>query len=637
MRHRTTAIILLLLLVYTQAGWAAPVTVQAQLSESTIYLGESVHLELRLTGLRHLDPPTIDHPDIDITSEGGQSFNNSSLTIINGRTTRLEEFAYVVRYRLRPRTTGALKIPAIAITHEGRTYQSQSVTLVVKEPSAQDLLLVQMYTDKPGYVLGENITLRLDVSLRKLTMNGKKLDVDPFFREQPPHLQIPWFASLEDWKTEELETFVQPFLGHQSPGFFINDYYDQRSVFRDERLTFTLPRHDTSRTRPTGTLSYFTYRLEKVFRPIRAGVQTIPSVLVKATLPTQIDARGRAQRTEKIVASSQPLTVEVLPVPSAGQPASFSGGVGRFRLKADATPTALKVGDPLSLTVTVRGEENSLLETVRPLHLQDQPALAQDFKIHTDPPAVKTEADTKTFTYTLRPRHAEVRAVPPIDMAYYDPETGRFHVLQSDPVPLQVEGAPTLAASDVIVTSEVRPQSRLGRALAEGLLANYTGTEVLAPQQAKLRITPLMGSLFIVPPVAYVLALFGQQWVRRRQQHPGRQRSKKAARTALSALHALKSRQHVEDAAICEGVHRALTSYISDKLDLTRAGLTVDDVTHQLQIRGLEQGLVDQVEALLHLCDNARYAPGTLAVAQLTGLIEDAETLVQRLEVSARL
>ena len=45
-----------------------------------------------------------------------------------------------------------------------------------------------------------------------------------------------------------------------------------------------------------------------------------------------------------------------------------------------------------------------------PPRLQDQTAVAQDFKISSDPPTVTTATDSKTFTYTLRPRHERVRA-----------------------------------------------------------------------------------------------------------------------------------------------------------------------------------------------------------------------------------
>ena len=618
-------------------GLAAEVEVRAQLSDAAIYLGDTAELEVRVSGIRDPKPTTLKIPGLEIHHAGDQRFNNSSISIINGRTTRIEDVGYVTRYRLQPQNAGTFRIPAITITHEGKTYQSQSLSLTVKKPNDQDYLLVNVSTDKASYVLGERVILTLELSLRKLTLNGRELDVEPFFPKQPPHLQIPWFDSLGDWKTADLQDFVQPFLNQRDPGFYINEYVDQRSFFGRDRIAFTLPRRTTRLTRPSGTFSYFTYRLQKTFHPIRAGTQTIAPVLVKATLPTQIESLSRIRSRQTVVASSEPLTVTIHPVPSANRPDSFNGGVGRFELSADAAPTALRVGDPLTLTLTVQGEPGSLLETVRPLALHEQADLAEAFKVPADPPAVKTENNAKIFTYTLRPRQADVRAIPPIEMAYYDPDTKRFEQVYSDSIALRVEGAAALDTSDVVVIEDRSPKSRLGRELAEGLLANYTGSEVLTPQQDRLRFTPLMGAVLIFPPAAYLLTLLGQQWTRQRRLHPERQRSKQAARVALSTLHGLKTQSDGDDAHLCEGIHRALTGYIRDKLDLSSAGLTVDDVTQHLRTRGVEAPLIDQTHAIFHLCDNARYAPGNLAVAQRTSLIEDAERVVRQLEDSAQL
>jgi hypothetical protein len=622
----------LLLLSTPSMLWAADeVSVQARLSESKIYFGERVRLELRVNGVREIEAPDIQLPDIDVTALGGQSFSNSSITIINGRTTRLEDFGYIANYDLRPRKAGTLRLPPVVVSYQGKTYASQPLQLWVREPAEQDLLLVDVFTDKPAYVLGERVTVTLEVSLRKLMVNGRALDIDPFFREQPPHIRIPWFEGLGEWKTSDLKSFVRPYLQPGHSGFYINDYYDERSFFRSNRLTFTLPRHETRRERPHGTFRYFTYRLQKTFRPTRAGVETIPPVLVRGTLPVEIDTRGRASQTERVVASSQPVTVEIRPVPSQGQPPGFNGAVGRFHLQVSAEPTHLQVGDPLTLTVTVHGEQDSLLDTVRPLALQKQATLDKDFKIHTDPPQVKTEQQSKTFTYTIRPRRADVRAVPAIEMAYYEPESGRFKVLSSDPIPIQVEAAVTMSDSEVVVTSKARPANTLGQQLGEGLLANYTGDDILTPQHAEVRLTPLRFAAFLLPPLAYlVMVLIG--WLMQRRQSPELLRRKRAARTALNALRQLKQHRDGHEAEICEGVRSALLGYVGDKLNLTSAGLTVDDVTQQMSARRLEQDLIERTEHLLHLCDGVRYAPGTLAVVRLNGLVERAESLVQRLE-----
>src|SRR5947208_15036017 len=102
------------------ASGATTVTMQARLAESEIYLGESTSLELRINGIRNPEPPDLTHPDINVTKAGGQSFNNSSYTMINGQIRQTEEFGYVMRYLLRPHRAGTLEIPPLSMAHEGK-------------------------------------------------------------------------------------------------------------------------------------------------------------------------------------------------------------------------------------------------------------------------------------------------------------------------------------------------------------------------------------------------------------------------------------------------------------------------------------------------------------------------------------
>jgi hypothetical protein len=62
---------------------------------------------------------------------------------------------------------------------------------------------------------------------------------------------------------------------------------------------------------------------------------------------------------QKLVATSQQIPVKVIPLPTEGKPASFSGAVGDFTLNATATPTeGLKVGDPIAIELTLEGAGN---------------------------------------------------------------------------------------------------------------------------------------------------------------------------------------------------------------------------------------------------------------------------------------
>src|SRR5262245_15952649 len=125
---------LCLLYAVQHASGATVVSVQARLADADVYLGESTSLELRINGIRNPEPPDLSHPDIDITKAGGQSFNNSSYTMINGQIRQNEEFGYVARYLLWPHRAGTLEIPPLTVVHEGQTYRSNPLTLRVQRP-----------------------------------------------------------------------------------------------------------------------------------------------------------------------------------------------------------------------------------------------------------------------------------------------------------------------------------------------------------------------------------------------------------------------------------------------------------------------------------------------------------------------
>ena len=610
---------------------AEGVSAHVELAESEIFLGESVELKVRIEGVRQAVPPDVRHPDIAVSFEGGQTFSDVTYTITNGQTRQVETFGYTARYILRPQRAGVLSIPALAVEHDGRIYHGNALQLVVRRPTEQEYLLVKVTTDKPSYVLGETVTVTLDLSLRKLAVNGAVQDIDPFFPNRPPELQIPWFEGIEDWRTDDLDAFVRPLLGHRRAGFYINDY-TEAAALQPDRLRFTLPRQSSRRTTGSGTWDYFTYRLQKRFRPMRSGVQSVPAVFVEAVLPVEIDAEGRAQRTEQVVADSPSLRVDIRPLPEAGRPDSFSGAIGRFRPEVSVSPTVLKVGDPFTLSMVLHQEGDGLLETIRPPRLHERPDLTRDFKVHPDPHEVSTLERAKRFAYTLRPRHAAVRAVPPLEVAYYDTEAGRYQAAWSEPVPLRVEAANTFQVSDVVAPPGNRTTNVIGPQLSGGLLANYVGADMLTPQSARIRVTPLLGALLAFPPLAFMAALLARQWTTRAPRNDTRRRRKAGARAVGELQDLMKRHRSLSEADFCAAVQRILSGYFSDRWRLPAAGLTMDDITRRLKACDAGPQLVERTAALLRLCDDVRYAPGKPATDRVSGLPEEAERLIRSLE-----
>jgi hypothetical protein len=139
-------------------------------------------------------------------------------------------------------------------------------------------------------------------------------------------------------------------------------------------------------------------------------------------------------------ARAEAVQLEVQPVPAKGRPASFSGAVGRFKFEASGAPRQVKVGDPVTMTLTVSGRGN--------FDRIDAPVLADSAGWRSYPPSSNFKADdelnlsgTKTFTMAVIPETRQT-AMPAFEFSYFDPDAEKYVTLKSEPAALAVIGAP---------------------------------------------------------------------------------------------------------------------------------------------------------------------------------------------------
>src|SRR5262249_32982550 len=100
---------------------------------------------------------------------------------------------------------------------------------------------------------------------------------------------------------------------------------------------------------------------------------------------------------------SDPMELQIRPLPNAGRLPGFSGAVGAFSVSAPELATnVFHVGDPVKLTVKVRGDGN-LLRLVAP-----PPPRAHNWQVlrgtgDTVPPQIVIAQGFTIFNYTLIP------------------------------------------------------------------------------------------------------------------------------------------------------------------------------------------------------------------------------------------
>ena len=113
-------------------------------------------------------------------------------------------------------------------------------------------------------------------------------------------------------------------------------------------------------------------------------------------------------RQQPIGIPMEPLTLTFLPVPEAGRPAGFSKAVGTFAFRAVAAPLDIAVGDLVTVTMQIQGDD--LPEGFIPPSVPDAPGL-KNYEVK---PVPEESTDRQwVFRQTVVPVEASVKAVPP--------------------------------------------------------------------------------------------------------------------------------------------------------------------------------------------------------------------------------
>ncbi len=190
---------------------------------------------------------------------------------------------------------------------------------------------------------------------------------------------------------------------------------------------------------------------EALFTPLRAGALSL-SAQAEATLAAPGNSATPLAAYRPLIESSN-IVMRATNVPSAGRLPGFNGAIGRLSLLPPALSTdRLRVGEPLKLSVTVRGEGN--LPLIPAPLMPNNPAW-QIFPPTSEPVqgVLGTGLASRTFHYSLIPLTAEITATPAIPFSYFDPATEKFVDLTIPPQRLtvmpgatnEVAAAPTTA------------------------------------------------------------------------------------------------------------------------------------------------------------------------------------------------
>ncbi len=287
--------------------------------------------------------------------------------------------------------------------------------------------------------------------------------------------------------------------------------------------------------------------------------------------------------------------------PVAGRPVNYSEIVGQYRIAASASPTAVSVEDPITLTVRIQGTGPSKFQPARD-KLRIFPAEFQnDFYLEPLKEKDRQVKDTWEFAYRLRPKHEDVKFIPGLKLVYYHPARKKYQSSFADAIAITVKPR-----------AEVKPPPDVAKAVKppDRFFELITGPEVLERWEPSwlARPVPLL-VMALLPPLLCGLYYGWWRWRSPDARRLVRDHRSRAARQALDSLH------NVDGDATRVVV--VMLDYLRRRLDLPGAEPTPSEVARHLRRIGVSRELQKRFATLFAACDERRFslasAPQSLA------------------------
>ncbi|MBW7915016.1 MAG: BatD family protein, partial [Taibaiella sp.] len=231
-----------------------------------------------------------------------------------------------------------------------------------------------------------------------------------------------------------------------------------------------------------------------------------------------------------------------------------------------------------------------------------------------------TISGSKTITYPISPRTPGDYTIPAISFTYFNPQSGKYVTINTNPVKLHVKPGDNYTAGN----------TRTARTDIHNI--STKPIEKLKTQPKPLILSPGYWSAYALP----VLAFLGLLVWRRREEELSKDsvllRNRRASKVALKRLStAQKLLQKNERTPFYEEISKAIWLYLSDKLSIPLSSLSKENVWDALNNRDINTQLQQELEKVMTECETALYA-GTGGTQQMNSTYNEAVNIISKLE-----
>lgn len=584
---------------------AQDIKLSATVDKSTVGADDNFTYQLEVSGsVKNLPDPNL--PDLSNFAIFSGPNVSSSFQIINFNVSTSKTYSYI----LGPKQVGKYEIPPARLEYQGKKYQSNSVIVTVTKvsPNPPQTQGRGRSSQNQNADLSQSLFLKAVPSKSSVFVNEQvNVSYKIYFNVK---IRSPEFVKLPE-----------------TIGFWIEEY----------PITGDIP---VSQETVNG-VQYNVAEIKKMaLFPTKSGELPITPLQLRVHVQMQQQRRdpfnvfddffdSPFDRMVSKELTSNPLTINVRPLPESGKPANFSGLVGDFRLLADLDKVSVPSNEAVSLKLKINGTGNLKVLNEIPFEAP------QSFEVFE--PKVKDEVNrdgtylsgSKEFEYVMIPRVPGEFTLKPVSISFFDPFQKRYQTLRSKPFEVTVTKGKELPGN--IATSYLSKED------VKLLGKDIHFIKEVQPDFVRIDYSPLATLWFLLAillPAVAVAGAYGYrnhlekvstnlEYARKRKAHKQARKQLKQANTYL------KNNQLAE---FYGEISRALMGYVADKTNRSAAGFVRDDVAGIMKSKEVDSDLAGEYFKCLDDADFRRFAPGQNSEREAVSFYDQAEKILVKLE-----
>ena len=574
----------------------AAINLSSSSSPSTIGKNEEVVLTLEITSdarLR-LDAPQL--PEMpDFTFRNLSQSTSAGFSIINGNAS--STYTYTFDYYLMPKKAGNLVIPAFTVPVANYRFTTQSFNIRVldkpfagRQPSGQ--------TNPWGLGQGFSPFMPDPFNLDYGYDDQGDIRIVAQPDKQSVYLDEPLLVTYRLY-TNQLVSSLEVKEEKDSGGYGKENYSEPTRLNYEDTVI---------NNRPYKTAVLKTLAVS----PNRTGEITLPQISANVLVGTM----GLFSRS----LTTAPVKITVKPLPESGRPVSYTGAVGHFTVTDNLSTQTVRLGEALEYQLVISGKGNFNQFSYPPYPEQ------ADFRVATPSTDDQLQAGMlgkRTIRYLLIPKREGEYRLPGVEFNWFDPVSESWQTFRSRPYPVKVK------PGNVITFISNVFQREFIRQLTPFSPSSTYRNFLILPESFYYWLAVILLLLTLLP-VSYL----------------GRQRRLKETDPELAAARGSDKvlKTYLQQASFAvqnassdfyPAAETGLMRYLSDKYRISQRYSTAEKIL-LLRKKGLDETLIQSLEAFLKRCQEARFMPGGFDAQTLLADHQALKTLIRGFILSGK-